>query len=113
MQRSIAVCPAGSNHRYRGSVIVMYWTLWRRTMFRAGVRTYPLKEADLIVSFLTRGRRQVARGRQSRAPSEKRVGRGFGKAHAWKDFLFPAGDTGIGEAGSLRDNPFPFRIARR
>src|SRR5882762_6779343 len=74
MKTSIAVCPAGSNHRYRGSVIVMYWTLSSRTMFRACVtlkfprdadmparvseaivlRTYPLKEADLIVSFLTR-----------------------------------------------------------
>ena len=54
----------------------MYWTLWRRTMFRAGVRTYPLKEADLIVSFLTRDGGKL-RGVANRA---RRPKSGFGAA---------------------------------
>src|ERR1019366_6697872 len=74
------------------------------------LRSYPFKEADLVVSFLTRDQEAARRG-QAGAPSEERVRRRIGTALASAHVVFPTRDQGTGEPGFLRTAGFPIPAA--
>ena len=61
------------------------------------LRTYPFREADLIVSFFTRDEGKLRGVRPARAAAEKRVRLGFGAAIPRPHGVLSEGKFGAGQ----------------